>query len=319
MRRTLLPACILLAAGCAVLVPLKVGPPTDVTIEYTPERIARGDYLANSVMFCTHCHSDLNWDYYAGGLPEPDNIGGGGYHIVENAGLIGSFDIYAGNITPAAVGDWTDGELIRAIVEGINRDGKPLFPVMPYERYRHLDPEDLYAIVAYTRSLAPVENTVPEKKVKRMMKVIERTFPGPYEPRPRPDPADAVAYGEYMATISDCIMCHSTRTKTGKMIEGMGLAGGNEFLVGSSGVVFSANISPDPETGIGDWSKEDFIDLFKSFAEPYIVPESKKGENTAMPWVAFAGMTEEDLGAIYEYIMSVPPVNNPVEPWPGED
>lgn len=319
MKKYLMLGGFLLIAGCAGLIPLKVGPPRDIKVEITDERVARGEYLANDVTACIYCHSSLNWDYYAGGFPDPGTNGAGGWHIVESMGIMGGFDLYASNITPSALGSWTDGELIRAIVEGLNREGEPLFPIMPYGRYVNMDEEDLYSIVAYVRSLEPVPNPLPKKKVKRLFKYIERTFPQAYDPQPRPDPADRVAYGKYLATIGDCINCHTTMTSSGKPIEGMDLAGGNSYPLSGGGVVYSSNLTPDPETGIGVWSEDDFIDLFRSFNEPMKVPEYKKEENTVMPWPAYSGMTDEDLGAIYAYLQSAKPVKNEVEKWPAKE
>lgn len=309
---------ILVLVGCASLIPLKVGPPQDLTVESTPERIARGEYLGNNVVHCIYCHSKLDWIYYGGGKAEPGTEGAGGERFVENEGIIGSFDIYSRNITPAALGDWTDGELIQAITEGVNKKGEPLFPCMPYASLNRIDEEDLYSLVAYVRTLKPIPNTLPEKKIKRMFKYIERTFPKPYDPQPRPDSSDKVASGKYLATIGNCIFCHTTMTKLAKPLKGMDMAGGNSFTIPGGGVVFSANITPDMETGIGNRSKENFIGLFKSFVEPIKLPEDKKHVNTVMPWPAFAGMTEEDLGNIYEYLRTVKPVNNRVEKYPAE-
>lgn len=105
MRTIILCLSLLLTAGCDILIPLKVSPPTEVTIEYTPQRIARGEYIARHVTACTHCHSGLDWDYFAGGIPKAGTQGGGGYHFTESLGLIGSYDLYARNITPFALGD----------------------------------------------------------------------------------------------------------------------------------------------------------------------------------------------------------------------
>lgn len=300
---------LLILGACASLIPLKVGPPKDITIEATPDRLARGEYLVKNVMGCLYCHSEPNFDYWGGGLPKPGTEGAGGWHDAVSAGIMGSIDIYFSNITPAALGDWTDGEIVQALTEGVSKGGKPLFPIMPYGRYRHMPEEEIFSIVAYLRTLKPIENPLPKKKVKRMFKVLERTFPQPWEPQPLPDPQDEVAYGKYLATIGDCVMCHTTMTKSGKLIEGMDFAGGNEYKLPNGQVVYSANITPDEETGIGHWSREDFIEAFKQYVEPQPVVGSK---NTIMAWSAYAGMTEEDLGAIYAYLRSVPPVEHEV-------
>ncbi len=108
-----------------------------------------------------------------------------------------------------------------------------------------------------------------------MVKMIERSLPTRYDPQPKPDSTDTIAYGKYLATIGDCIMCHSTMTKTAKPIEGMYLAGGNQYPLPAGGFVYSSNITPDIETGIGEWTKEDFIEMFRSFSEPFKLPEEK--------------------------------------------
>lgn len=250
MRTKLFLLGSLFLAGCASLIPLKVGPARDVSVEITDERIARGEYLANHVTACIHCHSELDWDYF-GGFPRPGTEGAGGDQYAESMGLVGRFDLYSTNITPSGIGHWTDGELIRAIVEGVNKMGKPLFPIMPYSRYINMDEEDLYSIVAYIRTLEPIVSSQPDKKVKRLLRVVERTFPQPYDPRPRPDPIDRVAYGQYLATIGDCIMCHTSMTGTGKPIKEMYLAGGQRFALHGGGVVYSSNLTPDLRRELG--------------------------------------------------------------------
>jgi hypothetical protein len=94
----------------------------------------------------------------------------------------------------------------------------------------------------------------------------------------------------------------------------MKFAGGQEFKL-PSGIAYAANITPHQETGIGSWSKKQFIVRFKSYADSSIVPHKVQPNqvNTTMPWFSYAGMTEEDLGAIYEYILSLNPINNKVE------
>jgi hypothetical protein len=78
-------------------------------------------------------------------------------------------------------------------------------------------------------------------------------------------------------------------------------------------VVRSANITPDKETGIGTWNKEIFI---KRFRDSMLLAEQavKPGDyNTVMPWTTYAGMNDTDLGAIYDYLTTLPAVNNKVE------
>jgi len=257
-------------------------------------------------MFCIECHSQTDNSYYANPVVSGTE-GMGGLAFVESFGTI-----YASNITPSALHSWSDGELIRAIAEGVSKNGDPLFPIMPSSRYRQMDQEDLYSVIAYVKALKPIENKVPKKRLSLPFKYIERTFPQSYEPTPAPPRTDAIAYGKYLATIADCIMCHTPKTKSGKPIEGMELAGGNEYPEYGGGTVISTNITIDIETGIGDWDEEFFIERFKEWGTGENI-SAEPDDNTVMPWISFSGMTEEDLRAIFAYIQSVKPVTNKVE------
>jgi hypothetical protein len=112
-----------------------------------------------------------------------------------------------------------------------------------------------------------------------------------------------------MATVAGCQFCH-TPEEEGKPVAGMELAGGHDF-----GTVRSANITPDRLTGIGNWSKEAFLSRFHGFAAG-APPVGQDDDNTVMPWTLYAGMRDEDLGAIYDYLRTVPPVRHAVEKWP---
>ena len=101
-----------------------VGPAPDLKIVSTPEKVAHGEYLANNVMICTDCHSTRNWNFYAAPI-EQDSIGIGGELFGRNAGFPGA--IYSANITPAGIGNWTDGEILRAITSGVRKNGKAIF------------------------------------------------------------------------------------------------------------------------------------------------------------------------------------------------
>ncbi len=92
--------------------------------------------------------------------------------------------LYSRNITPAAIGQWTDGELIRAITAGVNKNGEPLFPIMPYPRYAKMSRDDVESIVAYVRTLAPVDYTAPPRDLAMPLPLVVRTIPKAPEFRP---------------------------------------------------------------------------------------------------------------------------------------
>lgn len=287
-----------------------VDPPTNVKVEITPPKLARGEYLANHVAVCMDCHSQRDWTKFSGPITA-GTIGGGGDIFDEKIGFPGK--VFVKNITPAAIGNWTDGELIRAIINGVNKDNKALFPLMPYPNYNQLTEEDLHSIVAYVRSLKPIENTIPETELNFPLNFIVKTMPIKAHNPMNFDRNDPVEYGKYLATISGCQNCH-TQSEKGEQIAGMEFAGGEEFQF-PSGIVRSSNISPDEETGIGRWTEELFIQRFKSYAEDSLIVSTinENDFNTPMPWTMYAGITEEDLKAIFSYLKTLKPIKNKVQ------
>lgn len=286
-----------------------VSPAASVKVKSTPEKIERGKYLANHVALCMDCHSTRNWNYISGPIT-PGTEGKGGDRFGKELGLPGV--VYARNITPAALKDWTDGEIIRAITSGVSKHGNVLFPMMPYVNYNQMCEEDLHAIVSYLRTIKPIPNKIPDTEIDFPVNYLIRTVPKNYTASKMPDKNNKMAYGKYMITIAGCADCHSQSDKNGP-IKGMEYAGGTEIKL-PWGTLRSANLTPDKETGIGGWTKETFIARFKSFSSDSSrhMPAEKNGFNTIMPWTMYAGMSEEDLGAIYDYLHSLKPVRNHV-------
>ena len=283
--------------------------PEDLTVEITPERLERGEYLAHHVALCMDCHSVRDWDKF-GAPPKPGTLGGGGELFNREMGIPGVF--YATNITPAAIGDWTDGELFRAITSGVSRDGRALFPIMPYKYYGKMDREDVYSIIAYIRSLDPIDAEYPEPEFDFPMSLIINTIPAEPDFHPIPDPKNKVAYGRYLAGA--CMECH-TPFENGQPNFEKAFQGGTMFPLPKGGKVISTNITPDKETGIGNWTEEQFVQKFRQYTDSnYVSAFHGPNEfNSIMPWTMFAGMKEGDLSAIYAYLMSLDPVENQTE------
>lgn len=290
-----------------------VGPPPELKVEITPERLKRGEYLANHVMLCMDCHSTRDWEFYAG-PPKHGTEGVGGERFDQAMNFPGKF--ISRNITPAGIGDWTDGELYRAITSGVSKDGSPLFPVMPYLNYGKMDQEDIYSVMAYIRSLPPIESEPEASEPDFPINFIMRTMPKPAAHGKLPPPTASTEYGAYLVNAASCGDCH-TKQEKGEFI-GEPFAGGFEFKYPTGSIVRSMNITPH-ETGIGNWSKEQFIERFKMHTDSgYTAPPidwSKNQFQTVMPWLMYAEMTEQDLGAIYDYLRTVKPVENVVEKW----
>jgi hypothetical protein len=97
----------------------------------------------------------------------------------------------------------------------------------------------------------------------------------------------------------------------GEFLDDLNYAGGTQFEIDGK-IVNSANITPDIETGIGRWTKDDFLDRFQQYKNKVI--QVNRGEfNTPMPWTIYAGMNERDLNTIYDYLKTIPPVHHKVD------
>ncbi len=302
---------ILAGSGVTYLMVAKpdVGPAPEITVDITPERIERGRYLANHVNLCMDCHAQREWDKFAG-PPAEGTMGGGGEHFNHEFGFPG--DIVSRNITPYGLKDWTDGEIYRAITSGVSRDGSPLFPVMPYYHYGQMDQEDVYSLIAYIRNLEPVEKENQATTLDFPLNLVVRTMPKPANHQTIPNRDDVVAYGGYMVNAAGCYDCH-TKQEKGEFI-GEPYAGGMEFQLGNGRLLRSPNITPDKETGIGNLTETDFLNKFRAYRDSFVAqPIGPTDYQTVMPWIMYAGMKDDDLKAIYAYLNSLKPVNNPIK------
>jgi hypothetical protein len=227
--------------------------------------------------------------------------------------------LHGKNITPDAetgIGTWTDDEILRAMTQGISKNGDTLFPIMPYPNYNRMAKDDLLSIIAYIRTLKPIKNKIPARQ---LMMPIAMAYPGKFlqpsvDGNFRPSESDKVKYGEYLITMADCGTCHSPLTPQGPDISRM-YAGGYTFELPSNKVV-SANITPDTATGIGAWPEEAFMNKFTPFRDEKIINSDPGKQNTIMPLSILAGIKDDDLKAIYAYLRTVKPISNKVEKFP---
>ncbi len=290
----------------------------DITIKLTPARIERGKYLVKHVVACFDCHSERDWTKFAGPIKPGTDGKGGEIFDKKGAGVPGT--LYAPNITPAGLRDWTDGQIVRALTCGVDKNGHAMFPIMPYDHLNKMSKEDIYSIVAYLRSIPAIQNDVPKGSLDFPMNLIVKMLPiHSYNPQPAPDTTDMVAYGKYLVNAADCADCH-TEMSNGQYVKSMMFAGGMTFKM-SGGITRSANITPDSATGIGKWTQKQFVSFFKAFASDSSadIHVSPADYNTPMPMVSFARMTGHDLDAIYAYLRTLKPIRNEVVNWtPGK-
>lgn len=292
----------------------RLRPAPDVQVALTPENIERGRYLAVNVLQCVDCHSERDWGLYGGPPMEP--IGAGRACMTREtvaAGVNAGQENFPGrlcirNITPddeTGLGSWTDGEIIRAVREGVNKDGAGLFPIMPYFIYRNVADDDIHAVVAYLRSMEPVKSVRPERQIDFPMNMLVQLWPKPFDsPVSAPDRSDSAAYGRYLATVARCEFCHTPKDPQSMQgFAGREFSGGMPFFLNGR-TMYTMNLTPH-ESGLGSWTREQFIQLFKSRVARV---ETDPTANTLMNWNAFGEMTEDDLGALYDFFMTLPAV-----------
>jgi len=286
----------------------KLRPALDVRAPSTPEAIARGKYLVDNVTGCLGCHSQID-ETMSGEPPVPGRLGSG-----RDFGVIPGFPghVRAPNLTPdkeTGIGDWTDGEVMRAIREGVSRDGHPLFPMMPYGSYAHaLTDADTLAIIAYLRTLPAIKNDPGKMQVDFPVSMFVRAAPAPLDRAPAPEPpeSDPIARGQWLLTACSCHDCHDSVDARRQKIPGKTLAGGIEMPIPNKGSVFAANITSDAATGIGSYSDDDLLRVLNE-------GKGKSGATLyAMPWRYYGGMTEGDKRALIAALRKVPPVANVV-------
>lgn len=267
--------------------------------------LARGEYLVYGPAHCAECHTDI--EGYKLAIKGEKTELYGGYEFKLPFG-----SVYSRNLTSdkeTGIGNYTDGELGRAVRYSIKKDGHLMIPFM---NYQNMSDEDLTAVISYLRTLAPVKKEIPEPKWNLMGKAVLTFFLKPVGPNgvpPKSVSADTtIAYGKYLATaISNCNGCHTpVDFRTGKVI-GPEFSGGNkmESATMETGVfMMTPNLTPDPETGIiYNWTQADFI---KRFRDGKLYPES------IMPWGPFKNFSDNDLKAIYAYLKSLPPTKHEI-------
>jgi mono/diheme cytochrome c family protein len=303
---------ILLPVGALTFVAVSkpdVGPAPTLTVASTPELVERGRYLFHHGAACAACHTP--WDETKYSFPPvAGKDGSGGPVFGAESGVPGK--IYGANLTPAALKDWSDGEILRALTSGVNKRGEALFPLMPYKHYAKLSTPDLHALIAYLRVLPPVENSVPARELTFPMNIIVKLIPTAAEPIAATPKTDAPEYPAYVVNAASCLHCHSP-SDHGKIKPGTEFSGGVPFPMPDGSIIRSSNLTPDEETGLGKWTKEAFIARFRAGAEMAKQPVKPGEPNTVMPWASYSGLTDVDLGAIYDHLRALPKVANKVE------
>ena len=262
--------------------------------------VERGAYVAKAGG-CLVCHTAI-------GPTGPDfaNAGGGGLEMPD---AIGTWR--TPNITPdkgTGIGNWTDEQIIAAVRTGVRPDGKKLYPIMPYMNYNGMTDDDAKALVAFLRTLKPVERTVaPNKDLKMAPIDAPKPSNGP------DDASDPVKHGQYLASIMLCSHCHWTPKKdfSGPVDMNHMFSGGLVFEIPmlGKGKLYSANITSDPETGIGKWTEEQIATTIKTMVRPDGRPIFGPMQFLQGGW---SQLEDSDIKAVAAFIKTLPPVKNKV-------
>jgi len=266
--------------------------------------VAKGQYIFAMAGGCA-CHTQPKGTPHAGGRAFPIPFG----------------TVYSTNITQdkeTGLGAWTDRQIYDAVVNGIRRDGSRILPVMPYEAYSGLAEEDLKALIAYLRTLKPVrkENLRLPAQVRFFRALVTplwlKLF-GRFSNISAKAPKSGIERGRYLVEhVALCGDCHTPRNMIGVPNRSLYLAGAGKKIGLLGNTV--PNITPDKETGIGDWKREDIVELLISGTKPDsdnvqgLMEEVIKGTP-----LGYKDMKKEDALAIADYLKSIPAIKNKIE------
>ena len=264
------------------------------------ELVARGQYIFAVSGGCA-CHTEPKGVHNAGARPFQIPLG----------------TVYSTNLTSdndTGLGNWTDQQIIDAIIKGLRKDGSRQLPLMPYTLYSGMAQDDLKALVAFLRSLKPVKKATPELKTSTpfMRSVVTEVWLkafGTFYESPAQAPKSGIQRGKYLTNhVAICGDCHTPRNSFGVPSQSLYMAGSPKD--GPIGELVP-NITPDKETGIGDWKREDIAELLLTGTKPdYDNVQGLMEEVIRGTTHGYKDMTKEDALAIADYMKSIPAIKN---------
>jgi hypothetical protein len=268
-----------------------------------PALIARGDYLVNHVALCGGCHTDRS---------KPTALFGGNATFATG--------LPTPNLTSDAtgLGSWSNTQIKNAFRNGVDKDGMPLSPVMPYQLFHNMSDADADAIVAYLRSLPHINNDVGMRTVTvtgAATPYDPATFPAAEHSNPdsgSTDFAEAEA-GFYLVTsIAGCAKCHTpvNASKALNLSPTTTFTGGAPTMTATATTpmgYFAPNITPDA-TGIKGWTADDVATFLKTGVSKSAAKVC--GSMPVGPTGGYGGLTDADAHAIGVYLTNLPPIAN---------
>jgi cytochrome c553 len=285
---TILPAILLILAliGFAKLNQHFNNPVTEIQVSRTSAQVARGEKLANS---CASCHSPGN---------QPP-LSGTNFVVKFDFPPMGT--LYAPNLTPSGdISGWSDGELIRAIREGVHKNGRSLL-IMPADQYRNLSDEDVQALIAFLRSQPSTGGPTPANNFNVLGAIFTnlsdfRTAQQPVGHVSTPQ-SGTIEYGKYMVDVIGCRSCH------GPELQG-------RVETGQPGPPAGPNLTQI----IPHWTEEEFMAFFNTGTLPGggkvpVITLSSGYSEPRMNWpMVRAVTTDDELKAMYAYLHSLQPI-----------
>ena len=287
----------------AAFAPL-MGLPVVVYAQASKDLVAKGQYIFAVAGGCA-CHTEPKGTPHAGARAFPIPFG----------------TVYSTNITQdkeTGLGDWTDQQIHAAMVKGIRKDGSRILPVMPYEKYSGMAQEDMQAMIAYMRTLKPVKKATPALKTwapfaRSLGTPLFLQVFGKFNAAPSQAPKSGIQRGRYLVDhVALCGDCHTPRNFIGAPNQSLYMGGASE----KNGPLGEAvpNITPDKETGIGDWRRQDIAELLLTG----IKPDSDNVQGLMYEVIqgtphGYKDMKKEDALAIADYIKSIPAIKNKVK------
>jgi len=284
-----------LIGGCLLPSPAAAAAPADL--------VARGKYIFGAAGGCG-CHTEPKKDLNAGGRKYDAPFG----------------TVYSTNITPdrqTGIGNWTDEQIIAAIRLGRRPNGERMIPVHPYTVFNGMAEQDLRALVAYLRTVPPVNRPNQPKKI--TVPLFESVFLpawlaafAPKETPPPSAPASGLARGEYLVrAVGHCGECHTPRGLTQATDNSRFLAGNPRGPEDSE----VPNITPDKDTGIGDWSEDQIAAFLGGGAKPNKDKAGGlMGEVIQGTSAGYRNLIREDRLAIAKYLKTIPAVKHKIGP-----
>jgi mono/diheme cytochrome c family protein len=260
----------------------------------------RGKNLAFNI--CAGCHYDYQTNRFTGkSLNDLPKIAG---HLYS-ANLTQS-------ITHGVSPQYTDAELFYLLKTGIGRDGK----FLPYMMRPMMADEDINDIIVYLRSndqaVAPTDTTVGRTHINFIGKTGLRIAakPQPYNKGvQRPDEKDSISNGRYLVAVIGCYHCHSKKVLGLNYLEpekSKGyLQGGIKLKDPEGKRLWGPNLTPDKETGIGNFTKADFRKAVREGIRP-------DGRKLSPPMEQFRSLTDKQVDAIYAYLQGLKPAHHKV-------